>query len=167
MLIQQTILRYLYSCGLLLLPAMLWNVAFIDRLPPAIAGAEFWRDIPVPLALAENSLRLIVFALPFAMPLELSTPLHRRGLLVFVLGTLVYFVSWLVLMASPDSPWSRSAVGFLAPAYTPALWLIGLAMLGRRLYWGSYYRWWMYLLISGSFLVAHISHAGLVYGRNY
>ncbi len=160
-------LRYLQSCGLLLLPALLWNVAFSDRLPPAYAMAEFWRDVPAPLGFIENSLRIIVFVLPFAMPLDLSTPAQRKALLVFVFGTLVYFASWLAVMASPDSFWSTSALGFTAPAYTPALFLLGLAMLGRRLFWGHFYRMWMYFVVSGGFLAAHISHTALVYARNH
>ena len=164
---QPSLLRYVSSCGLLLLPAVVWNVAFGAQLPSAYAIEEFWRDIPAPLGFAENSLRMMVFALPFAMPLELSTPAQRRALLVFAVGTLIYFASWLAIMTSPESAWSTSALGFTAPAYTPALWLLGLAMLGRRLYWGHFYRWWMYLLLSGGFLAAHISHAALVYARNH
>ncbi len=92
------------------------------------------------------------------MPLELSTAAQRRGLLLFALGTLVYFGSWLAVMASPASSWSTSALGFIAPAYTPALWLLGLALIGRRLFWGQLYRWWMYVVISALFLAAHITH---------
>ena len=164
---QQSLLRYVASCGLLLLPAILWNVAFGEKLPSAYAMTEFWRDIPAPLGFIENSLRIIVFVLPFAMPLEFSTPTQRRALLVFTFGTLVYFASWLAIMASPGSSWSTSALGFTAPAYTPALWLLGLAMLGRRLFWGHLYRRWMYVLVSGGFLAAHISHAALVYARSH
>ncbi len=53
----------------------------------------------------------------------------------------------------------------MAPAYTPALWLLGLAMIGRRLFWGHLYHWWMHLLISTLFLAAHITHTALVHGR--
>lgn len=159
-------LRYLFSCGLLLLPAILWNIAFFDRLPPAFATANFWRDIPPPLAFIENSLRAVVFGLPFAMPLSVSTPAQRRSLFIFGLGSLVYFSSWLALIFSPDSPWSKSALGFMAPAYTPALWLFGLAALGRQLFWGRFYRWWMYVMVSSGFLAAHIAHTALVYARN-
>ena len=75
----------------------------------------------MPLALAENGLRLAVFVLPFLMPLNLAAPGSIRKLLVFVAGTLLYFASWLAVILFPTSAWSCSALGFAAPAYTPLL----------------------------------------------
>lgn len=159
-------LHYALSCGLLLIPAIAWNLAFTSKLMPPAAMSEFWRDIPRPLMLIENLLRALVFGLPFAMPLYTSKKSERRALLVFVLGTLVYFASWLALMYWPHSVWSSSILGSLAPAYTPILWLPSLAVLGKRLFWGHFYRWWMYLLVCIGFLAAHITHAAIVYSRS-
>jgi hypothetical protein len=156
---------YLVSCGLLLLPLLAWNALFAQFLPPAYSMSEFWRDIPPLLSATENFSRFAVFALPFAMPLRLTTQAERLALQVFVIGTLVYFGSWLPLIFSPESAWSRSAIGFAAPAYTPALWLLGLARLGSHIYGFSFYRWWMYLAVSMIFLVAHISHTFVVFER--
>jgi hypothetical protein len=158
--------RYALSCGLLLVPAILWNIALTEQLPSAFSLGRSWREIPAPLAFAENSLRLAVFALPFLMPLNLSAPASRRVLLVYAVGTLVYFASWLALILFPASAWSMSALGFTAPAYTPILWLLGIALLGRQLFWGTFYRWWMYLVLVIAFLAAHISHTALVYARS-
>ena len=158
--------RYARSCGLLLLPAMAWNLAFTNTLMPPPAMSEFWRDIPAPLVFIENSFRVLVFALPFAMPLQVATPSERRALWVFALGTLVYFASWVALMVWPHSAWSASALGELAPAYTPVLWLPGLAFLGQRLFWGRFYRWWMYLPVCVGFLSAHVTHGVLVHIRS-
>lgn len=162
-----TIQRYAFSCGVLLVPAMLWNVALAGHLPPAFRPSEFWREIPAPLAVAENGLRVLVFALPFFMPLRLSAPAATRGWVIYTAGTLVYFASWLALILSPASSWSTSALGFTAPAYTPVLWLLGIALIGRQLFWGAFYRWWMYLVLALAFLTAHVTHTALVYARNY
>lgn len=157
---------YLQSCGLLLLPVLVWNMALYRYLPPAYASAAYSRDIPGSLMFVENVLRFAVFALPFLMPLRLVTREQRVGLMVFVVGTLVYFASWLLLIAVPESTWARSALGFLSPAYTPALWLMGLAMVGRQLFWLRVYRPWMYAVLAGGFLLAHIAHAAIVYARH-
>lgn len=162
-----TIRKYLVTCGVLLLPVFVWNAVLVRFLPPVFAPSEFWRDIPHLLGTAENSLRLLVFTLPFFMPLNVSSARQRTGLGIFIAGNLVYFASWLALIAAPNSMWSQSALGFLAPSYTPILWFAGLALLGGQLFWGSFYRWWMYLALSGLFLVAHVSHAVIVYARNY
>jgi hypothetical protein len=69
------------------------------------------------------------------------------------------------LIAAPSSSWSLSAIGFLAPAYTPLVWLLGLALLMQRLHWRSPYRWWFYLTLSACFLATHISHAAIVFMR--
>jgi hypothetical protein len=159
--------HYALSCGVLLIPASVWNIALPGYLPPSFAAAEFWRDIPAPLAWTENSLRIAVFVLPFLMPLDVAAPGRIRGLLVFVVGTSLYFASWLALILFPTSPWSSSALGFTAPAYTPSLWLLGIALLGRQLFWGRFYRWWMYAVLVIAFLSAHISHAVLVFARTH
>jgi hypothetical protein len=152
---------------LLLLPALLWNLALTDLLPAAFSPSEFWRDVPQVLASAENTLRILIFSLPFLMPLQIVTKQEQNGMLIFIVGSLTYFASWLALIAAPSSPWATSAIGFLAPAYTPVIWLAGLALLGRRLFWGDFYRWWMYLVPALLFIIAHISHASLIYVRNY
>ena len=159
--------RYVVSCGVLLLPILAWNIALIGRLPPAISMPERWDAIARPLALAENFLRVLVFALPFFMPLNLATRPQKWGLAVFVAGTVVYFASWVPLIVAPQSAWATSGLGFLAPAYTPALWLLGLALLGRQLVWRCGYRPWMYAALSAVFLAAHLTHAAIVYAHNY
>lgn len=157
--------KYALNCGLLLIPVLLWNLILAPKLPPALQPAAFDQEIPVLLLAVEQFLRLLVVLLPFAMPLELAGAVQRAGLLVFVLGTLVYMASWLPLVSAPASGWSSSRVGFLAPACTPALWLLGIALMGQRLWMFDAYRWWYYLVPSVLFLAAHIAHADLVYRR--
>jgi hypothetical protein len=159
--------HYFLSCGLLLVPVFIWNAALARFLPGAWSAHEFWRDIPASLAFAENSLRLIVSGLPFLMPLELNSLNKRRGLIVYGVGSGLYYASWLAILLAPDSAWAASSAGFLAPAYTPLVWLVGLALLGQRLYWGRFYRWWMYLIPAGMFTAAHVGHAALVYARSH
>ena len=49
---------------------------------------------------------------------------------MYALGVLVYFASWLPLIYSSAAAWSKSAAGLLAPAYTPLIWLAGIALVG-------------------------------------
>lgn len=155
------------TCGWLVVPILLGNAAFLKYLPPAISDPKLWDAIPQPLAIAENVLRILVFAVPFLVPLQLSTRRQQAGLALYLLGALAYSASWLALIATPQSSWATSAAGFLAPAYTPALWLTGLALLGQEFSWGGAYRPWMYATLSLLFVVAHISHAALVFSHNY
>ena len=100
------------------------------------------------------------------MPLQIATKPERRALLAFVLGTLVYFASWLALIYWLHSPWAANIFGSLIPAYLPILVLPSLGVFGKRLFWGHFYRWWMYLCLCVDFLAAHITHGALVYMRS-
>jgi hypothetical protein len=163
---QAALAHYALSCGLLLLPAVAWNIVMSKHLPPSFQRVEIWREIPTPLVIVENTLRVGVFVAPFLMPLDLSAPGALPGLLIFGAGTLLYFASWLALIWLPGSRWSRRAWGFAAPAYTPLFWILGIALLGERLFWGAFYRWWMYLALGVAFLAAHITHTMLVCTRS-
>jgi hypothetical protein len=158
-------LRYAKNVGWLLVPVSVWNVALASHLPQSFSPAVFSSDIPALLSAAENTLRIVVFALPFFAPFELISTWQRVGLAVFGIGLAIYFASWIPLIAAPSSSWSLSAIGFLAPAYTPLVWLLGLALLMQRLHWRSPYRWWLYLTLSACFLATHISHAAIVFMR--
>jgi hypothetical protein len=161
------LLRYLFSCGLLTMPILVWNVVFTRFLPSALGSKEFSRNIPLFVAYGENILRTAIFALPFLMPLDVSTITQQRGLFLFVVGTVIYFLAWVALMIFPQSRWSTSRMGFLAPAYTPLIWLTGLGFIGRRFYWPWPYQRWVYIALAIDFVAFHVTHAGIVYARNY
>ena len=49
---------------------------------------------------------------------------------MYILGTLVYFASWLPLFMAPASAWSTSPAGLMAPRLTPFLSFLGIAIIG-------------------------------------
>lgn len=160
--------RYFVSCFLLLVPILIWNLALTSRLPPAFQPSAFWRAIPSWVGIPENVLRVLVMLLPVLMPLEIRTHAHRVRLMLFAAGVAVYFASWVALIAWPASAWSTSAIGFLAPAYTPALWLFFLGRLPDRWLFSAWpFRRWVYFVPAAAFLVFHNLHAGIVYARAF
>lgn len=52
-------------------------------------------------------------------------------------------------------------------AWKPLIWLIGLGLVGRRLYLDWSYRWWGYLVLAGGFIALHVTQANIVYARNH
>lgn len=159
--------RYLVSCGLLTVPILLWNAVFTRYLPLPLASSDFNRDVPTGMLVTENVLRIAVMVLPFFMPLDITSAVQRRGLWLFVVGVLFYVIAWVPLMAAPQSAWSMSRLGFLAPAYTPLVWLVGLGLTGGRLHGPVSFKPWMYLLLASAFVVVHVAHANLVYTKTY
>jgi hypothetical protein len=159
-------MNYLLNCVLLLLPIMAWNLIFASKLPWAYSEEVFSKNIPIFVTNGENFFRLIVFILPVLMPLRIETQSQRFGLWLYIIGTVVYFLSWVAQMCFPQSAWSLSIWGFLAPAYTSLIWLIGIGLIGNILYFSSPYRPWMYIAASIIFLGFHLYHALTVFMRN-
>ena len=93
--------------------------------------------------------RILVFALPLLIPLQVKDIWSKAGLAVYIAGTLVYFVSWLPLILAPGSAWSTSPAGLLAPRLTPILSFLGIALIG-----GS----WPYGLVATVFIFFHTWH---------
>jgi hypothetical protein len=164
--ISASTMKYLLNCMLLLMPIMAWNVIFSSKLPVLYSPTVFSKDIPSIIANGENFFRLIVFILPVLMPMRIETQSQRLGLWLYITGTVIYFVSWLAQIYFPQSSWSLSVFGFLAPAYTPLVWLVGIGLIGDALYFSSPYRSWMYITTSITFISFHLSHALTVFIRN-
>jgi hypothetical protein len=132
---------------LLILPLLAWNLALGSRLTQEAITSDAhslkW------LLVAENIARVLVFALPLLLPIQLKDPRNKAGLAVYCLGTLIYFSSWLPLLLAPDSAWSQSAAGLLAPRLTPFLPFLGIALVCNS---------WLYGVISGVFIFFHTWH---------
>jgi hypothetical protein len=151
----------------LLLPILAFNLIFMRYLPSAYKTDAFWKDIPGWISIPENILRIVVMILPMVMRFGISAPSQRAGLCLYLIGTALYFTSWWVQIACPASAWSTSAAGFLAPAYTPVVWLAGIALIGNSLtISGIPYSPRIYLLFSSMFLFFHNLHTWMVYSRN-
>ncbi len=163
----QIIKKYFFNCFLLTIPILLWDYIFTDKLPKAFQPEIFWKDIPSFITYGENISRLIMFVFISLMPLKIITQKQRNGLLLYIAGTLLYFVAWSVLMYLPNTAWSNSVLGLLAPAYTPLLWLIGIGFIGESLFFRIPFRRWLYFLIVIAFLIFHNWHTYLIYFRTH
>lgn len=159
--------KYLLNCFLLTLPIMIWNIVMTNKLPPAYQPNIFWKDIPAWLKYAENISRTLIFILALLMPLSISTSTQKRGLILYIGGTILYFTSWLVLIYLPDSSWSSNILGFMAPAYTPLLWLTGIGLIGNSFYFNLPYRRWFFILTVIIFLLFHNFHTMTIYFRTH
>jgi hypothetical protein len=149
-----------------LIPILLWNLALTNYLPRQFSP-EIFDNIPAAIGYGENVLRMFVFFLPLLMPLQFSSRGHIVGLVVFIIGVLIYFSSWLPLIFFPDSVWSTSFVGFLAPFYTPFIWMIGIGLIGNTLFVPIPYCSWVYIVLSFLFTTFHCWHGIIVYRNNF
>lgn len=162
----QPVRTYLFTCFWLAVPVLLFDALFTERLPPAFQMESFWRDIPAVIAIPENVFRIGLFGFMLLMPIELGTRRARIGLAVYLAGMAAYLGAWLMLICAPQSGWSASLAGSMAPAYTPAIWLAGIGMVGTRLSIRRIpFHPWGYAACAASFLICHNAHSFLVLTR--
>jgi hypothetical protein len=159
------IFNYVLNCFILLIPILLWNILLAASLPIGYSMEVFWEDIPPIIGTTENILRIIIFSLPFLMPLTIKTPGQKFGLGIYLAGVAVYFLSWMMQIYYPNSAWSNSLPGFLAPAYTTIIWFTGIGLIGNRLFINIPYKSIIYIAISAAFVFVHTTHAYIVFMR--
>ena len=165
--------RALRPVFLLTLPILAMNLALFARLPATYQPDVFNADIPPLLRWSENGLRITLFALMAFLPMS-APRTARRGWALFLIGVTVYLVSWLALILAPSSSWSTSWMGFTAPAWSPALWLVGIGLIAQPPVFSNLFSGvlrgnvaWkaVYWSLATGFLIAHLLHATLIWDR--
>ncbi|HEX9069534.1 MAG TPA: hypothetical protein VF807_12255 [Ktedonobacterales bacterium] len=147
----------------LVIPILLWNLLF--TLPGKYSPMTFWSQIPPLITYGETISRMAIILFPLLLSVGLRRRSQRVGLAIYLVGLAAYAGSWVGLIFFPESIWSTSLIGFLAPTYTPLLWAIGIGLVGDRLHWQSPYRPWIYIAIALIFTVFHVSHTLIVFSR--
>ncbi|MNK47801.1 hypothetical protein D3C87_666190 [compost metagenome] len=155
--------NYILNCILLLLPILIWNIIFISQLPDNYQPKIFLKGIPKFIIYGENVLRILLFAIAYCMTLSIHSKRQRLGLYIYLSGLLLYFLSWVLLVHFSNSWWANSFIGFSAPAFTPALWLFGIALIGNSFYIRVPFHRFVFIIVSILFLIFHITHTILVF----
>lgn len=157
--------KYFFNCFLLVIPALVWNIVLAKQLPEPFQPYVYGDNIPSFLAYGESVSRIVMLSITCLMPIHITTSTQKRGILLYTLGMVLYFLSWLALIYFPGSSWSKSVIGFMSPALTPFLWLAGISLIGNTFYCNLSYRRWFFVVPSIVFLVFHNLHAYMIYVR--
>jgi len=161
----QLLFSYLLNCFILLLPVLIWNLIFYKKLPDLYQNKK-WDNIPKGIKVVENILRIFTFIFPLFLKLTLSSSIQCTGLIIYMAGIILYFMSWIMQIYFPETVWSRSMLGFMAPAYTTIIWLSGISLIGQKMIFDLGYNFSIYLIISLLFVVIHTVRSFLVYNKN-
>lgn len=143
----------------------MWNILLVKYLPRGYSPEIFWKDIPPLIKYSENISRIIVFVLPALMMLSFETRNQKIGIRTYVIGLILYFVSWGVMIIYPESLWSTSQIGFMAPAFTTIIWFIGIGMVGRKSFIKIPHLTTIYISLSTVFVFIHSLHCYFVFQR--
>lgn len=160
-------MKYLINCFLLIIPVVIWNISFIPILPGGYDADIYWSNLPLYITLPEIILRMFVFFLPMFMPLKINKPKQKIGLILYLVGLLLYVIAWRPLILYPDSVWSTSLTGFAAPGFTPIIFLIGIGLIGNKLFFKIRYKQFIYIAVSFLFTFFHTWHLSIVYERYF
>ncbi len=157
--------QYSLNCFLLTIPIMAWNILLASKLPEPFQPEIFQADIPLFLTIGESVFRMIIFIFTLLMPLSIKTKTQKIGIATYIIGVLFYFASWLALIYYPESKWSSGYLGFMAPAYTPLIWLTGIGLIGEKSYFNLPYIKYGFIASSIIFLISHNIHTLIIYNR--
>jgi hypothetical protein len=156
--------QYLRTSLWLVVPPLAISVGLWSKLPQAY-GDAFWNVVPPYVTATENVLRIAAFALAALLPFGVDTPRQQRGLLIYLAGLCLYAGSYATAILLPDSAWSRSAIGFLAPAWTPLLWFVGIGLMAGDALFPRWFRGAHFIIVTTAFVAVHVTHAAIVFER--
>ncbi len=122
------------NCLWLMLPLLAWNLIYGSKITDPRLTSD--AHSPTWLLIAENISRILLFVLPLLLPLQVKEPASKAGLIIYTIGVLIYFATWLPFLFDRDSAWRNSTLGLLAPRLTPFLPFLGIAMIGKSLPYG-------------------------------
>lgn len=157
--------NYLLNCFLLLIPLFLWNIILVGYLPKSYSPDIFWKDIPNWIGYSENILRIVLFVIPLLMIFSLKTRLQKIGFGIYLVGIIIYFLSWILVIINPESNWSQSSIGFMAPASTTIIFFVGIGLIGNKAFFKFPYLSLTYICLSILFVISHSAHAYIVFQR--
>lgn len=152
------------SSGFILIaPILVWNLIFASKLPPIYRHKPSKTGTLRFLSVSEQIFRYIIFLSTLFMRTDVSTVAGKAGLVCYLTGITIYLLSWLPQLFRPVSRWSTSSAGFLAPAYTPLVWLVGVSLMVNSYLFRLRYTPWHYIVPSIIFSIFHVSSMYRIY----
>jgi len=152
------ILKYIDNCFLLFIPILLFNILFFKKLP-----SHYLKNISHPIIIMETITRIIIIAFSMLMVINIQNKLEILGLIIYIIGIIIYFISYFIEIYATNSLFGRNRIFILAPYWTSIIWLIGIGLVGNRLFINIPYHFTVYLILSVIFTTIHTIHGYLCY----
>jgi hypothetical protein len=150
--------NYKNNCFWLFIPIIIFNIIFTKYLP------EFYlKNINHPIVTIETIARIITIAFSVIMAIKLDNKIGRAGLIVYIIGVLIYFFSYFIVIKVPTILFHNNFIVLLAPYLTSVIWLIGIGLLGNKLFINMPYHYTAYIIISIVFTIIHSIHGYICY----
>lgn len=128
-----------------LVPILIFNIIYASKLT-AVGYLNEPVDIGM-MGVVELILRIAMFALPLMIFIDYNKANLKWHLLLYAVGTLLYFASWLLIIYLPSNTFVQTWWVQLAPAYLPITFFVALALMGKKTGW--------FIPVSAAFIVVH------------
>jgi len=149
------ILKYINNCFLFFIPILVFNILFFKKLP-----SHYLRNISHPIIILETITRIITTVFSIIMTINIQ---NKIGLIIYIIGSVIYLSSYFVEIYFPDTLFGRNIIFILAPYWTSVIWLIGIGLVGNRLFLNIPYHFTVYIILSIIFATIHTIHGYLCY----
>jgi len=152
------ILKYINNCFLFFIPILIFNIIFFKKLP-----SFYLKNISHPIIIAETITRIITIVFSMIMAVNTQNKTGKIGLIIYIIGIIIYFSSYFIEIYFSNSLFSKNIIFILSPYWTSVIWLIGIGLVGNRLFINIPYHFAVYLIFSIIFATIHTIHGYLCY----
>jgi hypothetical protein len=149
---------YKNNCFWFFIPVIIFNIILTKYLPE-----HYLKKINHPVVTMETITRIITIAFSAIMAINLDNKIGKIGLIVYIIGILIYFCSYYIVIKIPATSFKNNIIVLLAPYWTSVLFLIGIGLLGNKLFINIPYHFTAYIVMSIAFTVIHSYHGFICY----
>jgi hypothetical protein len=149
---------YKNNCFWFFVPVIIFNIIFTKYLPE-----HYLKNINHPIVTIETIARIITIVFALIMAMKLDNKIGKIGLIVYIIGILIYFCSYFIVIKASEISLHNNIIVLLAPYWTSVLWLIGIGLLGNKLFINIPYHYIAYIIISIVFAIIHSIHGYICY----
>ena len=150
--------NYKNNCFWFFIPIIIFNIIFTKYLP-----AYYLKNIKHPIVTLETIFRIITIAFSVIMEINIDGKTGNIGLVVYIIGVLIYFCSYFIVIKLPAISFNNNIAVLLAPYWTSVLWLTGIGLTGNKLFVNMPYHYVIYIAISIMFAILHSIHGYVCY----
>jgi hypothetical protein len=152
------IMHYKNNCFWFFMPLIIFNIVVTKYLP-----AFYLKNIHHPIVMFETVVRIITILFSLIMMMNVNSNIGKLGFMIYIVGLLIYVCSYFIVIKIPASSFNNNLIVLLAPYWTSFLWLVGIGLLGNKLFINVPYHYVIYIAISFVFAVIHSVHGYLCY----
>jgi hypothetical protein len=156
---KELIKNYFKSCFLLFIPILIFNLIFTKYLPK-----HYLQNISHIIVTLESIFRIALIILSVFLKMHLKSKIGKIGIFVYIIGLIIYFGSYYLIINYSNTFIRENVVLKLSGYWTSIIWLLGIGIVGKELFFKVFYNRIIYIILSISFVIIHTWHGIILLG---